>query len=223
MKIVGGRFRGRNLATPDGRNTRPTSNQTRESLFNILDHAPWSPGVEGAIVADIFAGSGALGFEAISRGAEYCLFVETDARARAAIRENIEAMELFGATRVFRRDATRLKIPPSNLRGPFDLAFLDPPYGKGLAEPAVRALVRQGLMADGGVFVIEETAEAELDLAGLELLDRRVWGAAQVVFARGRKIGAEAEQSASANDSAFDESRARCVDEALRPLGERQE
>lgn len=184
MRIVGGRLRGRNIATPPGRGTRPTSNQTRESLFNILDHAEWAPSLEGAIVADIFAGSGALGLEAISRGADYCLFVEQEAKARAAIRENIEAMGLFGCTRVFRRDATTLKVPPSNLRGPFDLVFLDPPYGKGLAEPAVNSLLRQDLMADGGVFVIEESVDAELTLPGLERLDERVWGAARVSFAR---------------------------------------
>ena len=184
MRIVGGRLKGRNIATPSGRNTRPTSDQTRESLFNILEHASWAPPLDNAIVADIFAGSGALGLEAISRGADYCLFVETEAKARAAIRENVEAMGLFGCTRIFRRDATSLKIPPSNLRGPFDLVFLDPPYSKGLGEPAIRSLLRQGLMAEGGVFVLEESAEAEVNLPGLELLDERTWGAAKVRFLR---------------------------------------
>jgi len=110
MRIVSGKLRGRNIATPSGRATRPTSDQTRESIFNILAHAAWSPELEGAITADIFAGSGALGLEAISRGAEFCLFVETEPKARAAIRENIEKMNLFGCTRLHRRDATKLKI-----------------------------------------------------------------------------------------------------------------
>ena len=89
MSIVTGRLRGRNIITPKGRNTRPTSDQTRESIFNILGHAEWSPALDGAIVADIFAGSGALGLEAISRGAEFCLFVETEPNARARACENI--------------------------------------------------------------------------------------------------------------------------------------
>jgi len=114
MRIVSGRLRGRNIATPSGRNTRPTSDQTRESLFNILGHADWAPDLDGAIVADIFAGSGALGLEAISRGAEFCLFVETEPKARAAIRSNIEKMNLFGCTRLHRQDATRLRLITEN-------------------------------------------------------------------------------------------------------------
>ena len=98
MRIVSGHMRGRNIATPSGRNTRPTSDQTRESIFNILAHADWAPPLDGAIVTDIFAGSGALGLEAISRGAEFCLFVETEPKARGAIRENIDKMGLFGKT-----------------------------------------------------------------------------------------------------------------------------
>ena len=184
MRIVGGSLRGRRIIAPAGRGTRPTSDQRRESVFNILEHAEWAPPLAGAVVADVFAGSGALGLEAISRGAAYCLFVEQDAGARAASRENIEAMGLFGSTRVFRRDATRLKVPPSNLRGRFDLVFLDPPYGKGLAEPAVRSLLRQGLAQEGGVFVVEDGAETELNLPELEVLDTRVWGAGKVWFLR---------------------------------------
>lgn len=186
MRIVGGRLKGRNIVAPAGRKTRPTSDQARESVFNILSHADWAPPLEGALIADIFAGSGALGLEAISRGAEHCLFVDQDPAARAAIRENVEAMGLFGCTRIFRRDATRLKIPPSNLRGPFTHVFLDPPYNQSLSEPAVRSLIRQGLVAEDGVFIIEESAEAELKLGELEVLDERVWGAAKVMFAKAR-------------------------------------
>jgi len=105
MRIVSGRLRGRRILTPDGRNTRPTSDQTRESIFNILDHAEWAPPLEEAVVADIFAGSGALGLEAISRGAKFCLFVETEPKARAAIRGNMEKMDLFGMTRLHRATA----------------------------------------------------------------------------------------------------------------------
>ena len=108
MRIVGGQFRGRALVAPEGKATRPTSDRAREALFNILAHAAWAPDLDGARVIDLFAGSGALGFEAISRGGAFCLFVETDDAARGAIRENAEALGLFGRTRVHRRSAIDL-------------------------------------------------------------------------------------------------------------------
>ena len=182
MRIVSGRLRGRNIATPSGRNTRPTSDQTRESIFNILTHAEWAPDLGGAIAADIFAGSGALGLEAISRGAEFCLFVETEPKARAAIRANIEKMDLFGCTRLHRMDATKLRIAPGNLRGPFTHIFMDPPYHKGLWRPVLARLAQQGLIADKGVIILEVASDEETDLTGYEVLDERVWGAAKVVF-----------------------------------------
>lgn len=182
MKIVSGRLRGRNIATPSGRNTRPTSNQTRESIFNILAHAEWSLPLEGAIVADIFAGSGALGLEAISRGAEFCLFVETEPKARAAIRDNIEKMNLFGCTRLHRHDATKLKIAPGNLRGPFTHIFMDPPYNKGLWRPVLTRLKDYDLIADEGVIILEESAEAEIDTKGFTVMADKHWGAARVLF-----------------------------------------
>ena len=182
MRIVSGRLRGRNIATPGGKNTRPTSDQTRESLFNILSHAKWAPELGGAIVADIFAGSGALGLEAISRGAVFCLFVETEAKARAAIRSNIEKMGLFGCTRLHRKDATRLRIAPGNLRGPFTHIFMDPPYRKGLWRPVLDRLAAQGLVANDGVIILEVANDEEVDTGGFEILDERIWGAARVLF-----------------------------------------
>ena len=182
MKIVSGRLRGRNIATPSGRNTRPTSNQTRESIFNILAHAEWAAPLEGAITADIFAGSGALGLEAISRGAEFCLFVETEPKARAAIRENVEKMNLFGCTRLHRHDATKLKIAPGNLRGPFTHIFMDPPYNKGLWRPVLARLKSYDLIADDGVIILEESVEAELDTSGFTVMADKHWGAARVLF-----------------------------------------
>jgi len=182
MRIVSGRLRGRNIATPSGRNTRPTSDQTRESLFNILSHADWSPDLEGAVVADIFAGSGALGLEAISRGAEFCLFVETEPKARAAIRSNIEAMNLFGFTRLHRQDATKLRVAPGNLRGPFTHIFMDPPYNRGLWKPVLNQLNALELIAKTGVIILEVAAEEEIDVDGYKLLDERLWGAAKVLF-----------------------------------------
>ena len=186
MRIVGGHLRGRNIATPSGRDTRPTSDQTRESIFNILAHSEWAPPLEDAIAADIFAGSGALGLEAISRGAKFCLFVETEPKARGAIRENIDKMSLFGCTRLHRRDATRLKIAPGNLRGPFTHIFLDPPYNKGLWKPVLMKLRDQELIADNGIIILEIAAEEaeEEDFRGFEVLTDKSWGAARVVFMR---------------------------------------
>jgi 16S rRNA (guanine966-N2)-methyltransferase len=182
MRIVTGSLRGRNIITPSGRNTRPTSDQTRESIFNILSHAEWAPELDGAIVADIFAGSGALGLEAISRGAEFCLFVETEPKARGAIRDNIDKMGLFGCTRLHRHDATKLKIAPGNLRGPFTHIFMDPPYNKGLWRPVLSRLKEQGLVAENGVIILEESKDAEIDPRGFEVLADKTWGAARVLF-----------------------------------------
>jgi 16S rRNA (guanine966-N2)-methyltransferase len=184
MRIVTGSLRGRNIITPKGRNTRPTSDQTRESIFNILLHVEWAPEIDGAIVADIFAGSGALGLEAISRGAEFCLFVETEPKARAAIRENIDKMGLFGCTRLHRHDATKLKIAPGNLRGPFTHIFMDPPYNKGLWRPVLSRLKDYDLIAKNGVIILEESKDAEIETAGFEVLADKTWGAARVLFLR---------------------------------------
>ncbi len=182
MRIVSGRLRGRNIESPPTKTTRPTSDQTRESIFNILKHATWSPSLDGAIVADIFAGSGALGLEAISRGADFCLFAETEPKARAAIRKNIDKMGLSEITRLHRYDATRLKIAPGNLRGKFTHIFMDPPYNKGLWRPVLERIRTQALLAEGGVVILEEGAEAEIDPRGYEVLDDKTWGAARVLF-----------------------------------------
>ena len=182
MRIVSGRLRGRNIATPSGRNTRPTSDQTRESVFNILKHADWAPPLDGAIVADIFAGSGALGLEAISRGADFCLFVETEPKARAAIRANIEKMKITEDTRLHRYDATRLKIAPGNLRGKFTHIFMDPPYNKGLWKPVLSRLKQQDLLAENGVIILEESVDAEIEPNGFEVLADKNWGASRVLF-----------------------------------------
>lgn len=183
MRIVGGRNKGRRIACPTGKLTRPTSDQTRESVFNILKHADYSlPLNEDALIIDIFAGSGALGLEAVSRGAGFCLFVETEPKARAAIRENVDTMGLAGITRLHRRDATKLRIEPSNFKGPFTHVFIDPPYNRSLARPVLRRLNEQGLLADGAVVVYEMGKDEEPNLRGYEVQDTRVWGAAKVVF-----------------------------------------
>ena len=185
MRIVGGDFKGRHLVTPDGQGTRPTSDRAREAIFNVLANAEWAPDLDGARVMDVFAGSGALGFEAMSRGAAFCLFVETDEAARGAIRENVDAMGLFGRTRVHRRDATSLGVRPGADGPAFDLAFLDPPYAKGLGEIALARLAEGGWLAPGALVVFERGVdEPDFDVAGFEKLDARDYGAARVHFLR---------------------------------------
>src|SRR4051794_24644756 len=134
MRIVGGRFRRRTLSVPKSQAIRPTADRLREALFNILTHS-YGDAVEGARVLDLFAGTGALGLEALSRGAAFVLFVDDGAEARALLRGNVDTLGAGGATKVYRRDATRLG--PAHPMEPFSLAFLDPPYGKGLAEQAL--------------------------------------------------------------------------------------
>src|SRR5277367_2384909 len=134
MRVVGGRLKGRSLASPSTREIRPTADRLRESLFNILVHAYDDP-IEGARVIDLFAGTGALGIEAISRGAGFALFVDSGAEARALLRNNVEALGLGGVTKVYRRDATSLG--PAHPVEPFSLVFLDPPYRMHLADKAL--------------------------------------------------------------------------------------
>jgi 16S rRNA (guanine966-N2)-methyltransferase len=182
MRIIAGTFGGRALTAPKGAATRPTADRTRESLFNVLAHRE-DVALEGARVIDLFAGSGALGLEAMSRGAVWCLFVETDAAARGAIRDNIEALGLFGAARIHRRSATTLGDKPAGVGAPFTLAFLDPPYEKNLAAPALEILARGRWLAEGALAVVEQGRdETPVRVAGYEERDRRQWGAAQIGF-----------------------------------------
>lgn len=185
MRIVSGEFRGKALVTPAGDRTRPTSDRARQAVFNILEHAAWSPGLREMRVIDLFAGSGALGFEALSRGAAFCLFVETDDAARGAIRENVDAMGLFGRTRVHRRDATDLGTRPGADGPAFGLAFLDPPYGQGLGERALDRLAAGGWLTPDAVVVFERGAdEPDFEADAYEKLDARDYGAARVHFLR---------------------------------------
>ena len=145
----------------------------------------WSKGLRDIRVIDLFAGSGALGFEALSRGAAFCLFVETDEAARGAIRENVEAMSLFGVTRVHRRDATDLGQRPGGDGPAFELAFLDPPYAKGLGEQALEKLAAGNWLAPGALVVFERgAAEPGVEAPGYTVLDVRDYGAARVHFLR---------------------------------------
>ena len=185
MRIVGGQFRGRALATPGDDHTRPTSDRVREAVFNILAHGVADFSLDGVRVLDLFAGTGALGVEALSRGAAYCLFVEEDAQARGTIRRNVETFGLTGITKIFRRDATALG--PAENRGTFGLVFLDPPYGKGLGERALASAAAGGWLMPDAVAVIEERKDAAIALPEtFTAIDRRSWGDTQVLFARYR-------------------------------------
>ena len=185
MRIAGGRLRGRQIKAPPGLATRPTLDRVRESLFNILEHGVADFSLEGTRVLDLFAGTGALGLEALSRGAAYCLFVDDSADARGAIRENIEALGLTGATKVWRRDATRLG--PAAPMQPFQLAFADPPYGQGLGELAMASARSGGWLASDAVFVLEERLGAQIvSPAGFEETDKRAYGDTELHFYRVR-------------------------------------
>jgi 16S rRNA (guanine966-N2)-methyltransferase len=182
MRVVGGRFRGRVLAGPKSAAIRPTADRLRESVCNILAHAYGDP-VTGARVLDLFAGTGALGIEAVSRGAAFALFVDDGAEARALIRENIAALGLGGVTRIFRRDAT--KLGPAHPVEAFSLAFLDPPYGEGLATAALLSAREGGWLTHGALIVVEEAAKSAFTLpAGFSELERRVYDDTEFVFGR---------------------------------------
>jgi 16S rRNA (guanine966-N2)-methyltransferase len=182
MRIVGGAWRGRKLATPRSDAIRPTSDRLRESLFNVLTHA-YEDAVVGARVLDLFAGTGALGFEALSRGAAYALLVDEGAEARAVIRSTIEAFGAEGVTRLFRRDATRLG--PVGAMAPFSLVFCDPPYNRGLAPQALASAAGGAWLAPGALAVVEEAEGVQPAWPeGFTELERRVYGDTAVTVAR---------------------------------------
>ncbi len=182
MRVVGGRLRSRPIAGPKGDGLRPTADRLREALFNILVHSYGDP-VTGARVLDLFAGTGALGIESISRGAAFALFVDDGVEARALLRDNTESLGLGGVTRIFRRDAS--KLGPVHPLEPFTLAFLDPPYRKGLAEKALASARAGGWLAPGALVVVEEAADAGFVAPeGIEELERRQYDDTELVFLR---------------------------------------
>jgi 16S rRNA (guanine966-N2)-methyltransferase len=184
MRIVGGRLRGRALAAPKSQAIRPTVDRLREALFNILVHAYGDP-VSGARVLDLFAGTGALGLEALSRGAAFALFIDDSAEARALLRENVAALGLGGVTRIFRRNA--IKLGPAHPLPPFSLAFLDPPYGRGLAEQALAAARAGGWLIPGALSVVEEAASAAFAAPeGFDELERRRYDDTALIILRHR-------------------------------------
>jgi 16S rRNA (guanine966-N2)-methyltransferase len=184
MRIVGGRLRGRALAAPKSQAIRPTADRLREALFNILTHGYGDP-ISDARVLDLFAGTGALGLEAASRGAAFVLFVDDGAEARALIRQSVEALGLAATTRIFRRDVTRLGA--AHPLEPFSLAFADPPYGKGLAEKALLSARAGGWLTPDALVVVEEAVAAGFKAPdGFQELERRAYDDTEFVFLRVR-------------------------------------
>jgi 16S rRNA (guanine966-N2)-methyltransferase len=180
MRIVAGRFRGKTLLSPGDASIRPTADRVREAVFNIIA-SRLGPRLDGRRVLDLFAGTGALGLEALSRGAARAVFVDNGAEARGLIRDQIEAFGVAGIAKLLRRDATDLG--PAGSFGEFDLVFLDPPYGKGLGERALVAARAGGWLAPDALIVLEEGSGVALDLpTGFAVEDRREYGAAAVHF-----------------------------------------
>lgn len=180
MRVVGGEFRGRPLAAPRSSAIRPTTDRTREALFNVLAHR-FSDRVDGVRVLDLFAGTGALGIEALSRGASFCLFVEDAAEARGLIRENVESFGLQGRTKIFRRDASNLgEAGPIH---PFSLLLADPPYGKDLGGAALQSALAGGWLAPGALCVVEEACGAPFTHgSGFAITDEREYGDTVIRF-----------------------------------------
>ena len=183
MRIVGGKNRGTQIFAPDSRLTRPTSDQVREAVFNILAHGVDGFSIDGARVLDLFAGTGALGLEALSRGARYVHFVDDSTEARGVIRRNADTLGEIGRCKIWRRDVARLgscaPLPP------FDLVFIDPPYGKGLGEKALGVILDGGWLTDEAVVVVEESAREEIEVpAGFDTVSARTYGDTQVIILR---------------------------------------
>ncbi len=182
MRIVGGRLGGRTLAAPKSQAIRPTSDRLRQAVFNILAHGYGDP-IDGARILDLFAGTGALGLEAMSRGAAFALLIDDGAEARALMRQNVEALGLGGVTRIFRRDATKLGAVHPN--APFGLVFLDPPYRKGLAEKSLVSLRDGGWLVPDAMAVVEEAADAGFTPPqGYAEIERRRYDDTEFTFLR---------------------------------------
>ena len=185
MRITGGRFRGRPLFTPQDDRVRPTSDKVRQAIFNLLQHHPQLDdfSLEGARVLDLFAGAGTLGLEALSRGAAYCLFVDDSADSRALIRRNVEAFDLTGATKIWRRNAAA----PGRLDtlAAFNLAFLDPPYRRDLIEPALTAMHEGGWLVQDAVIVSESDEQDSIAPPGNYFaFDQRTYGDTMITLLR---------------------------------------
>jgi 16S rRNA (guanine966-N2)-methyltransferase len=179
MRIIAGELRGRRLLSPEGRRTRPTSDRLRETLFNIL-----ASRIPGAVVLDLFAGTGALGLEAVSRGAASAVLMDVDAAAVSLIVRNIQSFSIEKKARVIRWDILRNLNPLRNIEPLFDLIFLDPPYRQGMVAPTLRRLVESRSIADDAHIAIEHSVSETIafDIPGLKLCDQRSYGKTVVTF-----------------------------------------
>jgi 16S rRNA (guanine966-N2)-methyltransferase len=187
MRITAGLLGGRSLVAPDDERVRPTSDKVRQAIFNILAHRDFDVGftLDGARVIDLFAGTGALGIEALSHGASYALFIDDSAESRALIRTNVEALALTGITKIWRRDATSLGPIAAGAGGPFELAFLDPPYRKDLVPRALESLRDSKWLAPNAIVVVETAKDEPLaPTDGYALLDERIYGDTRVAISR---------------------------------------
>jgi 16S rRNA (guanine966-N2)-methyltransferase len=184
MRITGGSLGGRRLEAPADDRVRPTSDKTRQAIFNMLAHKDFGIGfsLEGVAVADLFAGTGALGIEALSRGARFCLLVDDHAESRALIRENVEALGLTGVTKIWRRDATDLGPLGAGAGGPFGLVFLDPPYKKNLIPAALKSLKEGGWLTQNALLMAETSKGEDIATDGFTLLERRDYGETEIAF-----------------------------------------
>ncbi|MDA0675823.1 MAG: 16S rRNA (guanine(966)-N(2))-methyltransferase RsmD [Proteobacteria bacterium] len=195
MRVIGGAARGRRLFAPKGSVTRPTADRVRESVFNVLAHGAPQFDFAGAAVLDVFAGAGALGIEALSRGAQRATFIDRDREAIQCIRRNLGALGRIDDAFVLQLDAAKIARPPGQAAAPFGLAFLDPPYGQNLAGPTLARLNAHGWLAPGAIAVVELGADEVLTApAGLDLLDERRYGVQRVLVFRLRE---RIEQSAA--------------------------
>lgn len=183
MRIVGGKYGGRSLSAPPGRDVRPTSDRAREGIFNILAHSMDWDGFEGQTVLDVYSGTGALGLEAMSRGAIHGVFIDNDPAVLKCLQTNAASLGEAANVTPLRLDATRLPPPPGAARAPLGLAFLDPPYGSNLSDQTLLALCYKGWLAAGAITVVETGKDDPLTAArDFETLDARTYGAAQVTF-----------------------------------------
>lgn len=184
-RIIAGKHRGRPLKIPPGGAVRPTADRIREALFNILTHGIDWQGFAGASVLDVFAGSGACGLEALSRGAEHATFVDIDGAVLLTIRRNAAAIGEAWSVAMLKLDATRLPTPPGAAKTPSALVFLDPPYESGLASPALQGLAARHWLAPGAIAVVEVAAREPLAVPPVYVaLDERIYGAGRLVFLR---------------------------------------
>ncbi len=186
MRIIGGRHRGRPLTAPKGADTRPTADRVRESVFNILEHGlDGGIGLTGRSIADVFAGTGAFGLEALSRGAVHATFIDNDPASQRCIRKNAGGLGEARNITLLRLVADHLPPPPRAAKAPVALAFLDPPYQSGLAVPALKGLAARGWLEDEAICVVEVAAAEPFDAAGgFRVEEERTYGAARIIFLR---------------------------------------